>query len=246
LKNVHKIIAVYGNSGSYKTTVAVNVAKAIAKVESGAKIAVVGADHTKPFMPLIFPDSKGSCNLSLGKLLSCETLSQEAIHAEMKEHNNIGFLGYNSGENIRCFPITTADRLEDFFMQIRHLVNYVIVDCGSDVHTAFTSKTLITADEVLYTISCDVNGLEFFHSQESILLSEQYSYNNYIKLLTINGRFTEDEETMKGAIGDVEGVIPFCECIPEMWNQGKALNPVPDAKYNEVMKGIAKYLTKEE
>jgi cellulose biosynthesis protein BcsQ len=245
LNNVHKIIAVYGNSGSYKTSTAVNLAKAISKeTGSNTKIAVVSLDHTKPLIPLLFPETKA--DTSLGRLLSCECLDQNAILAEMNMQDNIGFLGYNSGENIRCYTYPTADRIDEFFTQMRHLVNYTIIDCGTDVFTTFTSKALVAADEVLYMLTCDVNGLEFFHSQESILLSEHYGYNNYLRFLTITGRFVHDEEAMKNAVRDVETIIPFCEGIPRAWNEGKALSPVTDAEYNDAVKGIAEYLTRKE
>jgi len=244
LNNVHKIIAVYGNSGSYKTTTAVNLAKAISKEPGNAKIAVVSLDHTKPLIPLLFPEAKA--DTSLGRLLSCECLDQNAIQKEMNMYGNIGFIGYNSAENIRCYTYPTGDRLDEFFSHMRHLVNYTIVDCGTDVFTTFTSKALVAADEVLYMLTCDVNGLEFFQSQESILLNDHYGYNNYLRFLTITGRFIHDEEAMRNAIRDIETVIPFCEGIPLSWNQGKALSPVTDGAYNEAMKSIAEYLTRRE
>jgi hypothetical protein len=109
-----------------------------------------------------------------------------------------------------------------------------------------TYKPLIAADNVIYLITCDVNGLEFLMSQEPILLGEQYGYNDYLKFLSINGRFAHDEEAMQGALGEIEGIIPYCESIPELWNQGKALNPVPCTAYNGVMASIAEYLTRKE
>jgi hypothetical protein len=103
----------------------------------------------------------------------------------------------------------------------------------------FTSKALITADDVLYLISCDINGLEFFKSQEPILLNEQYGYKDYIRLLTITGRFVHDEVTMKNAIGEIQGVIPYCDNIAEQWNQGNGLHRMNDAKYIKVINDIA-------
>ena len=48
----HKIIAVYGNSGSYKTTTALSLARYMAA--KGTNIILVGADTTKPLLPVLW------------------------------------------------------------------------------------------------------------------------------------------------------------------------------------------------
>lgn len=241
MSETHKIIAVYGNSGSFKTATSVNLAKTIEKRDSGASVAIVGLDHTKPLIPLLFPETK--TNTSLGKLLSCECLDQEAILSQVNMRGNIGVLGYNAGENFQSCAPPTDDRLDDFFMQMRHLVNYTIVDCTSDVKHKSTAKSLINADYVLYLISCDINGLAFYQSQESILLGEQYGYGSYLRYLTIGGKFIQDEDAMINAVTQVQGIIPYCEIIPELWNQGEAFKSVPDGKYSKALNEIADILT---
>ena len=238
----HKIIAVFGNSGSFKTATSINLAKAISKKDSNAKIAVIGLDHTKPLIPLIFPDSASNLNLSLGKLLSGEIIDPDAVFSQMNicdRFSNIGILGYNSGENIQSYAFPTSERVDDFLMQMRHLVNYTIIDCTSELSYRLTAKSLINADNVLYLISCDINGLVFHQSQEPILLGEQYGYNNYLKCLTISGRFAQDENAMQNALVQVDGIIPYSENLAELWNQGKGLSVISDVNYNNVIEAIA-------
>ena len=72
----HKIIAVYGNSGSYKTTTALALAKYMAS--KGTNIILVGADTTKPLIPIAAPlESKFSG--SLGKALSALDFDRDMI-----------------------------------------------------------------------------------------------------------------------------------------------------------------------
>jgi hypothetical protein len=215
----------------------VNLAKAIAKRDSRAKIAVVGVDSTKPLIPILFPDS--GQETSLGRLLSCEKIDENAILEQMNMHDKIGYLGYSSGENLMSHAFPTNEIVDEFLMQMRHFFNYTIIDCTSINSYRLTTKSLIGADSVLYLISCDVDGLAFFNSQESILLSEQYGYNDYLRCVTINGRFSHDVEAMKNALVRVDGVIPYCEKIPQMWNEGKALNAVPDSDYSRTLVAIA-------
>lgn len=245
----HKIISVYGNSGSYKTSTALNLAKTISEIYPSAGVAIVGLDMTKPLIPILFPNEKekkmGS-RLSLGKLLSLEYLDQEATLSQMKTHNNIGVLGYNAGENYNSYAFPVDGRIDDFYTQIRHLINYTIVDCTSNVATdKLTMKALINADEVIQLISCDTGGLTFLYSQEPILLSEQYGYGNYRRYLTVQGRFFEDTETMKSVVTKVRGVIPFSTAVAEKINQGRAFEKTDDAKYIKVIKEIARDLTTE-
>jgi len=233
----HKIIAVFGNQGSFKTTTSVNLAKAISKKDSNAKIAIIGLDHMKPLVPLLFPDNKSYT--SLGKLLSSVKIDQDVIHSHMNVFGNIGIIGYNSGENIHSYSFPTKERIDDFLMQMRHLVNYTIIDCTSELSYMLTANSLINADNVLYLISCDINGLVFHQSQESILFSEQYSYNNYLRCLTIGGRFVQDEVAMQNALVQVDGIIPYSAALSELWNQGKGLSPLADTNYNNVINAIA-------
>jgi cellulose biosynthesis protein BcsQ len=197
----------------------------------------VSFDHTKPLVPILFPDVKTEA--SIGRLLSCENIDSEVIFKNMTDHERVGYLGYGKCENIQSYAYPTGEKVDDFLMQMRHLFNYTIIDCTADISFRMTAKSLIAADNVLHLITCDVNGLSFFKSQESILLAEQYKYNNYLRFLTINGKFVHDKSAMESALVWVDGVIPYCENIPEMWNQGKALCINSDGNYGGMISAIA-------
>jgi hypothetical protein len=239
MTNAHKIIAVYGNSGSYKTSTAVGIAKAITQKDRNADIAVIGLDSTKPLIPILFPGN--SNDVSLGKILSAENLDQESIIANVQISDKIGVIGYNCGENYNSYATPIDTRIDDFFTQMRHLVNYTIIDCTSDiVADKLTAKSLIAADDVVFLLSCDVNGLNFYHSQEPILLNEQYGYRHYWRFLSQNGRFAEDVDTMRNAVQNVEGVIPYSDKLTAQLNNGELLKPLSDGHYNSVIAKIAK------
>jgi MinD-like ATPase involved in chromosome partitioning or flagellar assembly len=240
----NKIIAVYGNSGSFKTATSVNLAKTIAKRGRNLSVAVVGLDSSKPLIPMLFPKSQN--DTSLGRLLSCENIDQDKIYKEMNMHDNIGFLGYNAYENVQSYAYPTNEKVDDFLMQMRHLFNYTIIDCTSVISYRMTTKSLIGADNVLYLISCDIDGLSFCNSQNSILLAEQYGYHNYLKCLTVSGKFAHDEAAMINAIGGISRVIPCSDSVAEMWNQGRALSAdLSDygGDYNRVISAIADEFT---
>lgn len=73
-----KIIAVYGSSGSYKTTTAIALAHYISKTDPGANIILVGTDTTKPILPLIAPNEK-KFKGSIGYCLSAVSFEQDIL-----------------------------------------------------------------------------------------------------------------------------------------------------------------------
>jgi len=176
-------------------------------------------------------------------VLSAENLDQETIIANVQIADKIGVIAYNSGENRNSYAVPVDTRIDDFITQMRHLVNYTIIDCNSNVaEDKLTAKSLIAADDVIYLLSCDINGEVFCHSQEPILLSEQYGYTNYKRFLTISGGFSEDSDTMKNSIADIRGIIPYSGKITAQWNNGEAFKPLSDGSYNTVIAGIVNML----
>lgn len=73
-----KIIAVYGSSGSYKTTTAIALAHYISKTDPKANIILVGTDTTKPILPLIAPNEK-KFKGSIGYCLSAVSFEQDIL-----------------------------------------------------------------------------------------------------------------------------------------------------------------------
>ncbi len=244
----HKIIAVYGNSGSYKTTTAICLAKAIAAKDGGANVILVGADSTKPLLPIIAPhESKFSG--SIGKTLSVVDFDQDAILKNLyMATDRIGVLSYNIRENANTYAISEQSRIDDLFVQLRHMANYTIVDCTSDVtQNKLTAKAIINADHTIELLTCDLNGLVFDGSQESILQSEQYAFRDFIRLLSLDNRFRQDEAAMQNALGRISGKIPFSTKAAEYFNQGTLITKgVDDSGYMTTIKSIVNLLMKED
>lgn len=155
-----KIIAVYGNSGSYKTTFTLAFANFIHKAEPKADIVIVGTDATKPLIPLVNPDNK-KFKGSIGNLLSAVSFEEDDLHKNLLMINDhIGVLGYNIRENANSYPIVSNDRIEDMYTMLRYNANYTIVDCTSDiVQSKLTSQAVIKADHTIELLTCDINGV---------------------------------------------------------------------------------------
>ncbi len=244
----HKMIAVYGNSGSYKTTTSISLARAISTKDKSANVIIVGADSTKPLLPIIAPfetQFKGS----IGKTLSVVDFSEDAIFKNIfMATDRIGVLSYNIRENANTYALVSQNRIDDMYVQLRRLANYIIIDCTSDVsHDVLTAKAIINAEEKIELLTCDLNGLVFDGSQEPILQSEQYSLHNVIRLLSLDSRIKQDEAAMTNALGRISGKIPYSAKAAEYLNQGVLLsNGVDDSAYNRAINAIATLLMKED
>lgn len=132
-------------------------------------------------------------------------------------------------------------------MQLRHLADYTIVDCTSDVsQNKLTAKAIINADHTIELLTCDINGLVFDGSQEPILQSEQYAFRDFIRLLALDERFKQDEAAMTNALGRISGRIPYCTKAAEYLNQGTLLTKgLDDHNYITPIKSLAELLMKE-
>ncbi|MGN0679265.1 MAG: hypothetical protein ACI4JS_06340 [Oscillospiraceae bacterium] len=244
----HKMIAIYGNSGSYKTTTSISLARAIGAKDKYANIIIVGNDATKPLLPIIAPfESKFTG--SIGRTLSVVDFSEDAIYKNIyMATDRIGVLSYNIRENANTYALVSHNRIDDLYVQLRRLANYIIIDCTSDVsRDVLTAKAIINADEKIELLTCDLNGLVFDGSQEPILQSEQYSLRNTIRLLALDSRFKQDEAAMTNALGRISGKIPYSSKVAEYLNQGVLLaKGTDDGNYNRTINSIADLLMKED
>ena len=243
----HKIIAVYGNSGSYKTTTALALAHFISSANGSANIVLVSVDSTKPLLPIIAPNDRKFTG-SLGKALSVVDFNRDTILKNMYMAGQIGVLAYNVRENANTYAIASQERIDDLYMQLRHLADYTIIDCTSDVASnRLTAKGIINADTTIELLTCDLNGLVFDGSQEPILQSEQYGYRDFIRMMSTSDSFRQDESAMQNALGRITGKIPYSRKVAEYFNQGVLLSKgVDDRGYTSAIKSLVKLLTKED
>ena len=235
----HKIIAVYGNSGSYKTTTALSLARYMAA--KGTNIILVGADTTKPLLPIAAPlESKFAG--SLGKALSSVDFDRDMILKNIyMATDHVGILSYNIRENANTYAVVSQERIDDLYMQLRQQSDTdIIVDCTSDIsQSKLTAKAVITADVVIELLTCDTNGLVFDGSQEPIL--------QFVRMMSLSSVFKQDEAAMKNAMGRISGTIPYCPKAAEYLNQGTLLTKgVDDRTYNTTIKSLAEIIMKEE
>ena len=237
----HKVIAVYGSQGSGKTTLSVQLALYLKKTFPDKEVMLIGLDSTKPILPTLYPKDSMP-NISLGKVLSSEVLEQESLLENIQLSNDrIAVLGYNMHENSNSYASATEERYDDFFLQARHIVDFCVVDCTSDIrHNKGTAKAIANADLTIELLSAGVNGFIFDTSQSSLLLNQDYKYNDFFRFISVTDNFNYDIEALKNSHGRIAGVIDCNVEVNSLLQHGELLSKLSNKLIDDILPIIAK------
>jgi hypothetical protein len=147
---------------------------------------------------------------SLGALLTAPSLAQHKIlEACVPIPNNeyISLLGYRLGENLMSYPKVIKERVVDFVVGLRHLVDYVILDCAGVIEgDLFSLLAVEQADRVLKIGTPNLRGISYFRSHRGILSPADPS-----RCVSALGNFKTGQEWEAAAMqyGGVSVVFPY-------------------------------------
>ena len=164
------MLAIVGSPGSGKTTLAVKLAAEIAKKKKN--VIVVCSDPFVPSVPFLLPMDTEQ-EVSLGALLTAPSLTQNKILeacVPVPANEYISLLGYRMGENLMSYPKVTRERAVEFLVCLRHLADYVILDCTSVFEAdVFSILAMEMADRVLRVGTSNLRGISYFKSHAGML-----------------------------------------------------------------------------
>lgn len=168
---MNNIIAVVGNTNSGKTSFSIKLALEQAKRKKNTL--VISNDITTPILPVVLPFATLDKEQSFGSLLSDQYISRDSIIKSVvttKQFKYFALLGYGKGENINSYALYTKDKADEFLIQVRHLFDYIIIDCPYYyTFDSFSAAALQAADWYYCVLSADPKGQEFYYSQQPIL-----------------------------------------------------------------------------
>lgn len=155
-----KIITVWGNPGSGKSMFCCNLAKVL--TAGKAKALIINADASTPMLPVWMPERILETNMSIGNVMTALEINN-ALVAErvviLKEYPFIGVMGYAAGENPFSYPELKYEKIRHFIMEASKLVEYIILDCSSNMLNFFTPTAIEAADLVIRIVTPDLRGL---------------------------------------------------------------------------------------
>lgn len=203
------VLAVMGSPGSGKTTTAVKLA--ISLTAQKKNVILVFCDPFTPVIPAVLPADTVH-DTSLGSLLTAPGLTQTQILnacVPIKESEYISLLGYCGGESLTHYPKITRDKVVEFFVMLRHLADFIIIDCASVFEADPTSIIAIEmADVVLKMGTANLKGISYFQTHSPMLADSRFRKETH-KTAIGNLKTGQDWETVSSQYGGVEYILPY-------------------------------------
>ena len=208
-----KIITVWGNPGCGKSMFCCNLAKVLTAGKE--KALIINADSSTPMLPVWMPERILEASASIGTVLTGLEINT-ALVAErvvlLKEDPFIGVMGYAAGENPFSYPELKYEKIRTFISEASKLVDFIILDCSSNMLNFFTPTAIEAADLVVRIITPDLRGLNYLRAHKPLLTDEKFHYRDHLTLAGLARPFHAIDE-MDHLIGGFDGLLPYAKEI---------------------------------
>ena len=237
-----KVLAVMGSPGSGKTTAAVKLVLALSAAKKN--VIVVFCDPFTPVIPALLPASTIH-DTSLGSLLTAPALTQTdilnaCVPTESSEY--ISLMGYCSGESLMHYPKITRDKVVEFFVMLRYLADYIIIDCSSVFEADPTSIVAIEmADKVLKLGTANLKGISYYQTHDPMLADSRFRKEAQQSIIG-NLKVGQDWEAVSQQYGGVDHVLPYLTELEQQFNELNLFKPLTEKESSVYTAEIEKIL----
>lgn len=221
-----KVIAVMGSQGSGKTTAALKLALALSAAKKN--VIVVFCDPFTPVIPAVLP-AHVPHDTSLGSLLTAPALTQTTILnacVPTEKSDYISLLGYCAGESLMHYPQITREKAVEFFVLLRYLADYIIVDCTSTFEADPASIVAIElADRVLKLGTANLKGVSYYLTHNPMLADSRFRKNTHSTVIG-NLKTGQDWEAASQQLGGADFVLPYAPELEQQYDELALLVPL--------------------
>lgn len=162
-----KIIAVSGPPGSGKTTLSVKLAQEI-YAATKSQVVYFSPDMLIPTLGVLFPTQKKENLKSIGSVLDRIPLTGDdilSVVATTKGMDNLGYLGYRSGEHPYTYSALTENKALELLACLKECSDYLIVDCDRNRDNLISILARSIADHVVYVHNPDLRSLLYYATE---------------------------------------------------------------------------------
>lgn len=216
-----KIITVWGNPGCGKSMFCCILAKVLTAGKK--KAIIINADSGTPMLPVWMPDRMLDTSLSIGNVLSGLEINM-ALVAErvviLKEYPFIGVMGFAAGETPFSYPELKYDKIRSLISEAAKLVDYILLDCSSNMLHFFTVAAIETADVAVRILTPDLRGLNYLKSHNPLLTDIKFHYDDHLTLAGLARPFHALDE-MSHLVGGFDGLLPYTKEIERCGTGGR-------------------------
>lgn len=243
-----KIITVWGNPGCGKSMFCCCLAKVLTANKD--KAIIINADSSTPMLPVWMPERILETGASIGNVLTGLEINT-ALVAErvtiLKEYPFIGVMGYSAGENPFSYPELKYEKIKLFIAEAAKLVDYIILDCSSNMLNFFTPTAIEAADLTVRIITPDLRGLNYLRAHRPLLTDDKFHYDCHLTFAGLARPFHAIDE-MDHLIGGFDGLLPYAKEIERCGTGGQMFKALAycNQRYINSLKLVRERLTQPE
>ena len=109
---------------------------------------------------------------------------------------------------------------KQFITEASKLVDYIILDCSSNMLNFFTPSAIEAADLVIRIVTPDLRGLNYLKAHKALLTDEKFHYDKHLTFAGLARPFHAIDE-MDNLIGGFDGLLPYSKEIERCGTSGQ-------------------------
>lgn len=239
-----KVITVWGSPGSGKSMFSCILAKALTRDKR--KVIIINAEISVPMLPVWLPEQIIQTNASVGQVLSSVEIDTTLVASHvtvLKSYPFIGVMGYSAGENPLSYPEVKYAMVLQLVNAAARLVDFVILDCSSNMTNVFTPAAIESGDLVIRILTPDLKGVNYLKAHQPLLGDGRFHYDQHMTFAGMARPFHALDE-MGHIIGGWDGLLPYGKEIDRCATEGgmfqaiKYCNPKYTASLNKVLDAL--------
>ena len=204
-----KVITVWGSPGSGKSMFSCILAKALTRDKR--KAIIINAEISVPMLPVWLPEQIIQTNASVGQVLSSVEIDTSLVAGHvtvLKSYPFIGVMGYAAGENPLSYPEVKYAMVLQLVNAAARLVDFVILDCSSNMTNVFTPAAIESGDLVIRILTPDLKGVNYLKAHQPLLGDGRFHYDQHMTFAGMARPFHALDE-MGHIIGGWDGLLPY-------------------------------------